>query len=527
MTPQDTSVESHYDVIIIGGGHNGLVAAASLAKAGQSALLLEARDVLGGAAATEEFFPGFKYDTGAHDAALFQDEIVESLSLKAHGLSFRQSPALIFAPQPDGSALTLWRDLERSAAEIAAFSERDAGRYAGFAGQVDRRSEQLRRMLLLTPPDLFDRKLGELMTWGRLGLGVRRQGDREMMEFLRLLPMAASDYLDEWFESDALKGAIGAPSVAGSSQGPRAVGTALMFFYLHICGLQGSRFVVGGIGRLSEALAAAARAKGADIRTSSPVERILIEDGRAAGVVLEDGAQIGANVVASSADPRRTFLELVGPQQLDPEFVRKVRNIIFRGTSAKVNLALSGLPEFNGQSKAEQLGGHIRICPSLEYLERAYDHAKYGRISAEPYLDIVIPSLEDASMAPDGQHVMSITMQFAPYALADGDWEQRREELGDLVVETLAHYAPNVRDLVLHRQVNTPLDLETTYGLTEGSIYQGQMGMDQLLVMRPVPGWSRYRTPIEGLYLCGAGSHPGGGVTGAPGYNAAREILRE
>ena len=346
------------------------------------------------------------------------------------------------------------------------------------------------------------------------------------MDFLRVLPMAVSDYLDEWFESEALKGVLGAPGVAGSSQGPRAAGTALMFLYQHICGFQSSRFVTGGMGRLSAALAGSARENGAEIRTAAPVERILLEDGRAVGVALKDGTEIRAATVASSADPRRTFLELVGPQKLDPEFIRKVRNIIYRGTTAKVNLALSGMPEFKGQTELEQLGGHIRICPSLEYLERAYDCAKYGRISAEPYLDIVIPTIHDPSLAPDGQHVMSIAMQYAPYALSDGEWNGQREALGDKIVETLAGYAPNIKDLVLHRQVITPLDWEATYGLTEGSIYQGQMGLDQLLVMRPVAGWSRYHTPIEGLYLCGAGSHPGGGVSGAPGYNAAREILK-
>lgn len=520
------TAETRYDAIVIGGGHNGLVTAASLAKAGRAVLLLEARKVLGGAAATEEVFPGFKFDTGAHDAAMFQDEIAESLSLKAHGLAFRQSPALIFAPQIDGPSFTLWRDLERSAGEIAALSERDAARYPEFVEQVDRLAGLLRSMVLLTPPDLFDRKWGELISWGKVGLGVRRQGGRQMMEFLRLLPMAVSDYLDEWFENEALKGALGAPGAAGTFQGPRAAGTALMFLYQHICGLHSSRFVAGGMGELSAALARAATESGAQIRTSAPVEKILLEDGRAVGVVSEDGTELRAAVVASSASPRRTFLELVGPQQLDPEFMRKVRNIIYRGSTVKVNLALSGLPEFNGQTDVEQLGGHIRVCPSLEYLERAYDDAKYGRISAGPYLDIVIPSLQEPALAPGGQQVMSITMQYAPYALSDGEWSERREELGDLVVETLAQYAPNIRELMLHRQVLSPHDWEATYGLAEGSIYQGQMGMDQLLVMRPVPGWSRYRTPIEGLYLCGAGAHPGGGVTGAPGFNAAREILK-
>ncbi len=516
-----------FDAIVIGAGHNGLVTAVTLSQAGRKVLVLEARATVGGAAATEEIFPGFHVNTGADAAGLFRDEIVAELDLSAHGLAFRESEAALFAPQPDGAALTLWRDEEKSKAEIGRVSARDAEQFPAFRQQVKQIGGVLGQMMLTPPPDLVELKLGDLSAWGKIGLKTRRLGDREMMQFMRVLPMPVSDYLDEWFESAALKGALGAAGVIGMRQGPRAAGTALGFFYQHARGWHAHRVVLGGMGKLAEALASAARQHGADMRTSSPVARILLAGDKAIGVALADGTEITARVVVSNADPRRTLFGLVGPQHLEPRFTRKARNIIYRGSTAKVTLALSGLPQFKGQTSEAQLHGRIRIAPSLDYLERAYDAAKYGRISPNPTLDIAIPTLLDPALAPDGQHIMSITMQYAPYDLQGGDWNDERERLGDAIIETLSQYAPNLQSLILNRQVITPLDYEQTYGLTEGSIMHGQMGLDQLLVMRPVAGWSRYRTPIENLYLCGAGTHPGGGVTGAPGYNAAREILKK
>lgn len=516
-----------YDAIIIGGGHNGLVSAATLAKAGHSVLLLEQRDVLGGAAASEEPFPGYCFNTGADDAALFLDEIMQELFLKMQGLELRQSAAAVFAPQPDGSAFTLWQDETRTVRELEQLNKEDAARYPAFVRQVNQMAGVLREMFLRTPPDLADRKAGELFSWGKVGLQLKRLGNKEMMAFMRLLPMAVHEYLDDWFQNEALKGVLTAPAITGLRQGPRAAGTSLMLFYQNSNGFNRTRFVMGGMGRLSQALAAAAQSNGATIRTGAAVAQILLRDGQATGVQLSSGEQITARAILSSADPRRTFFSLVGPTQLEPRFMRSVRNIIYRGSTAKVNLALSGLPTFNGQQSVEQLSGHIRIAPSRDYLERAYDDAKYGRISRRPFLDVVIPSLTDPALAPQGHHVMSIRMQYAPYELAGGDWAAQREPLGDLIVDTLAQYAPDLKQLILHRQVLTPLDWEQEYGLTEGSIFHGQMGLDQLLVMRPVPGWSQYRTPIDNLYLCGAGAHPGGGVTGAPGYNAAREAARD
>ena len=520
------------DAIVIGAGHNGLVTGSLLAKAEFKTVVLEQRDVLGGAAATEEVFPGFKINTGADDAGLFHDEIIEELNLAAHGLAFHENEVAVFAPQPDGTALTLWRDQAQSVAEIARFSPRDAERYPDFAAEINQHAQALRGMLLLTPPELMERKLSDATAWGKFSLSLRRMGSKEMMEFMRVLPMPANDYLNEWFESDALKGTLAAPALFGNQLGVRGAGTTFMLLYQHTGGFLRRRAVVGGMGQLSTALAAAAEEHGAEIRLGAAVDHILLahtsmgDDDQAAGVVLADGTEIQGNIVVSNADPRRTFFGLVGPTNLEPRFMNHVRNIIYRGVTAKINLALSGLPQFNGQTDASQLSGCIRISPSLEYLERAYDAAKYGNPSPNPILDMTIPTLLDPALAPDGQHILSITMQYAPYNLAGSNWTEQRERLGDTILDTVSRYAPDLQSLILERQILTPLDWEQTYGLTEGSIHHGQMSLDQLLIMRPVSGWSRYRTPVKNLFLCGAGTHPGGGVTGAPGYNAAREVIK-
>ncbi len=522
-----------YDAIVIGGGHNGLVTAAFLAKAGRSVLVLERRNLLGGAAATEEVFPGFKFNTGAHDAGLLRAEVIAGLNLRQYGLDFVENPVTAFAPQPDGRALTLWQDIRETLAEIGRFSEADADRFRNFVRSVAALTGVLDTIVTLTPPNLSEKHVADLLPWLKVGTQLKRLGKQRMMEFLRVLPMTVTEFLDEWFESDALKGVLGAASIAGSMQGPRASGTAFMMLYHYlgaaaIGGFRASRFVRGGIGQLATSLANAARANGAEIHTGAQVARIVVNDGRATGVALANGDVVSAGVVVSNADPRRTFFELVGPTNLEIRFARRVKNIRFRGCTAKVNLALAGLPRFTGQPDSEaHLGGHILISPSLEYLERAYDDAKYGNFSQKPFLDIVIPSVLDSSLAPAGQHVMSITMQYAPYHLRSGHWDDQRDALGEHVLDTLAKYAPTLKELILHRQVITPFDWERDYGLTEGGIFHGQMGLDQLLFMRPVAGYGQYRSPIENLYLCGAGTHPGGGVTGAPGYNAAREILKD
>jgi phytoene dehydrogenase-like protein len=521
-----------YDTLIIGAGHNGLVTAAYLAKAGRRVLVLERRETLGGAAATEEVFPGFKFNTGAHDAGLFRQQIIDELDLQKHGLEFIESPVAVFAPQPDGASLTLWRDQSKNLAEIAKFSRADAEKFPAFMRLVSKLTEVLNSIMLLTPPSpaaAGQNSFEELLAWAKAGLKLKRAGKHEMMEFLRVLPMTVTEFLNEWFESEALKAVLGSAGVTGSMQGPQASGTAFVMLYHHLGaangGFRSSRFVKGGIGQLSAALANTARKFGAEIRTGAEVAHIKLKDDKAAGVVLKSGEEISARAVISNADPRRTFFHLLGAPNLGPTFVRRVRNIRYRGTTAKVNLALNDLPRF--KDKEAPLSGHVIICPTLEYLERAYDDAKYGRYSQHPYLDIVIPSVLDASLAPAGQHVMSITMQYAPYQLREGDWDEQREKLGDHLINTLAAYAPNIKDIILHRQVITPRDWERDYGLTEGGEFHGQMGLDQMLFMRPAAGYGKYRTPIENLYLCGAGTHPGGGVTGAPGHNAAREILKD
>jgi phytoene dehydrogenase-like protein len=520
-------MKKRYDIIIIGAGHNGLTAAAYLAKAGKKVLVLEKRPVIGGAAATEELWPGFHANTGAEDAGMFQDSIVKELFLKMNGLEFRESAVAIFAPQMNGSALTLYRDIAKSQDSIAQFSQRDAERFPDFVGQVNGFTAVLRDMLLQTPPNLGKPELGELVGWGGVGLKLRRMGGKPMMEFMRVLPMPARDYLDEWFESDALKGALGVDAITGTMQGPWSAGTTLQFFYQHINGFLAHRSVLGGMGTLAEALATVARQSGAEIRTEAGVAKIQVDNGRAIAVLLENGDQIPASVILSSADPRHTFFDFVGPQELEPRFMRAARNIIYRGSTAKLIIALDGLPQFVGQTDEGQLHGRIRLAPSLAYIEKAYDAAKHGRFSPHPVLDMTIPTLGDGTLAPAGKHILSIIIRYTPYSLANGDWQSEREGLVTVVLVALTTLlAPSAHPLTSSpHHLITPIDYEQQYHLPEGSIFHGQMSLDQLLVMRPIAGWGQYKTPIENLYLCGAGAHPGGGVTGAPGYNAAQLIL--
>jgi phytoene dehydrogenase-like protein len=506
--------------------------------------VLERREILGGAAGTEEVFPGFKVNTGTVDAGMLLPQIAADLNLDAHGLRWIEPPALVSTLLPGGEALTLWRDPHRTAEEMSRFSTKDAARYLDFLRQVGRYSAILSGILAITPPSLPKLRAGEVLPWLNTALQIKRLGSQDMMEFLRVLPMSAADFLDEWFESEAVKAAIGASSVTGTFQGPRSSGTALMLLYQAVnagaAGICASRFVQAGIGRLSGALAQAARLKGAEIRTGVEVSRVLVESGQAVGVELSDGAQLRCRAVASSLDPQRTLFGMVGAQHLELRMVREVKNIRLRASLARVNLAVNGLPpiEFTGSSSsAERLAGRLWVCPSLEYLEKAYDGAKYGDFSAAPALEITIPTIADPSLAPPGAHLLQINVYYAPYALNPAEaappqasrnaWEARRQELLHTVLKTLETYTPDLAGRILHSQVVTPVDIERLYGLTNGDIYQGQMGLDQLLAARPIAGFTRYRMPVAGLYLCGSAAHPGGGVTGAPGYNAAREMLRD
>jgi phytoene dehydrogenase-like protein len=526
-------MSSAYDTIVIGAGHNGLAAAAQLAKAGQRVLVLEGRDVVGGAADTQEFYPGFKADIGAHRIGRLHPTVTRDLKpLMKRGLEFVDSDPSVFAPTLEGHHLTLWRDPEQTIDSIGQLSKSDAARWNDFSALVAKAAGLLESVYDQAPPRVTSKKIRDSWELLRVAGRLRRFGKREMMEVLRIMPMTAVELLDEWFETDVLKGALGSMGITGMFQGPMAAGTAYMFLHQHVGsngGPRATRRVRGGMGALSSGLADIVRKRGAEIRTNAWVERILLKEGRAAGAQLVDGTEIEAERVVSNLDPKRTFIDLLDPIALDPNFARAVRNIRFRGAVARVNLALGELPSFAClPGDGPHLRGVICISPSLKYLERAFDHAKYGDFSEEPFLEALIPSLSDPGMAPEGKHAMSILVQYAPYHLREGIWDDaKREALGDKVVETLTQYAPNLESAIIGRQVLTPLDLEAVFGLTEGNIYHGEMTLDQLFFLRPVPGWSRYSTPIPGLFLCGAGTHPGGGVTAAPGCNAARCILAE
>jgi phytoene dehydrogenase-like protein len=520
----------HYEAIIIGGGHNGLVAAAYLAKTGKKVLLVERRPLLGGIAATEEIYSGFKFATGAHLAGSLAPEVVADLSLRQHGFELLFFEPLLFAPLGGQSGLIIPSIPAKAAGEIGRFSRKDAAAYVRFCALTKKLSTFTRAVYGVALPDHGGGEHFNLPELVKLAWSFHRLGEKDMYEYLRILPMSISDFLNEWFETDLLKAALGAAGLVGSFVGPRQQGTAFLFLHHQLGASNGALrtagFVRGGIGKLSESLASAAQQHGAAIRTDAEVARIITRNGAASGVVLTNGEEIGAGRVISSADVKTTFLRLVEPTYLDPHFLLQVKNIRARGTVAKVNLALDGLPKFTGAESGKELGGVIHIGPSLEYLERASDAAKYGRFSEKPFLEITIPSLADASLAPAGKHVMSIWMQYAPYDLRQNNWKDERQALGDTVIDLIEEYAPGFKSLILHRQVLTPLDLEEIFGVSGGHMYHAEMALDQILLTRPVPGWARYATPIGNLYLCGSGSHPGGGVTGLPGYYAAKEILR-
>ena len=524
----------NYDAVIIGAGHNGLTTAAYLAKAGKKVLVLERRPVIGGIAATEEIFPGFKYSTCAHLAGSFARTIIADLNLQKHGLEILPLNPLLFAPSLDGYSLVVPPAFAKATDEIGRHSKNDAGKYPAFCALLKKLSGYLFTLYSIPLPDHAAPGSANPVDLLWVVWKFHRLGKKEMHEFLRILPMSVADLLHEWFENDLLKAALAASGIHGSFVGPRQQGTSFNLLH-HQLGdsngtLRTAGIVGGGIGNLPQALARAAQQHGAEIRTGAEAAKIVTENGAATAVVLRNGEEIRGAIVISSADVKRTFLTLVDPTYLDPHFLLQVRNIRSRGTLAKVNLALDSLPKFKGSidpGAPAPLGGVIHIGPTLDYLERAADDAKYGRFSRQPALEITIPSATDPSLAPAGKHVMSVWMQSAPYHLRESGWSEQRDLLGDAVVNLIEDYAPGFKNSILHRQVLTPLDLEQTYGLTEGHIYQAELALDQIFFMRPLPGWARYGTPIENLYLCGSGTHPGGGITGLPGYYAAKRILKK
>jgi len=523
-----------YDAIVVGAGHNGLTAAAYLARAGLSTLVLERRDIVGGCCVTEEIAPGCRVSTTSYIASMLRPEVISELRLADHGLRMIPCDPAIQVPFPDGHVVPWWADRDRARQEFAKISAKDAARFV----QVDDQLKKLARYLqpfFLEPPPEFDtstlRGWSDLFRTGRRFRGIT---NREIAQLVSFLTGSLGEFLDQNYESEKMKTMFLANNVYGKHGGPYQPGTAIgLLFHLLSGGeheLQGFYgHVLGGMGSITKALAAAGKKLGVDIQTGASVARIEVRNGRARSVVLEDGTELRARMVLSNADPKRTFLKLVDPNGLPVDFLFAVRGIKMQGPCAKVNMVLAEEPKFTGTSPgATPLERTFyTLVPSLEFAERCYDIAKFGEIPEELWVDCVVSSNADSSLAPAGKHILTCFVQYVPYHLREGNWDEKRELLGDRVVRKIAEYAPNVPGSIVARQVLTPLDLERTYGLTEGNIFHGDLRLEQLFFMRPVPGWSQYRTPVDGLYLCGAGAHPGGGVTGAPGRNAAHQALRD
>ena len=522
-----------YDVTIIGAGHNGLVAACYLAKSGLKTLVLERREVVGGGAVTEEVAPGFRCSTLDHAAGPLAAQVATDLNLSRHGLEMITPQARVLALAPDGRHCCIYNDVAPTVAEIEKFSANDARSYPEFVNSFARIGRVLAPLVSMTPPSIDQPTTSDLWHLGKVGLAFRGLGKKDEYRLLRWGPMAVADLVSEWFETELLRATVAARGIHGASAGPWSAGTSLGLLWqaaMDGSAIGSASYPKGGMGALTQALANAAKAAGAEIRTSARVSQINGAYGDKPKVVLDGGEEIESRVVVSNADPRTTFLNLVDPIDLEPNFLLKMRNYRTPGVVAKINLALSGLPEFKGVNSSEatsKLSGRIHIGHEIDYLERAFDASKYGEFSKDPYLDINIPSLGDPSLAPDGKHVMSVHVQFAPYKLKDGDWTTRGEEFANNVFDKLEEYAPGIRSLIVAAHVITPMDLEQEFGLNGGHINHGEQTLDQFFTFRPLIGWAQYRTPLKCLYLCGAGTHPGGGLTGLPGANAAREIARD
>jgi phytoene dehydrogenase-like protein len=544
---------ARYDAVVIGGGHNGLIAGAYLARGGLRTVVLERRHVLGGAAVTEEVVAGFRFSVASYVVSLLRPEIIRELDLPAHGLHILPLDGT-FTPLrpgagPEGRAKRrqngdipgtgdyLWRvnDHGRTVRELRRWSLADADAYEEYGLLMVEMAKFIKPILALIPPDPTGWDPREFLGVAGLLRDFGRLPEREQAVFVQLMTMSSADFLDQWFETDPLKATMAASGIIGTYLGIRSPGTAYVLLHHYMGEIDGAfrawGIPKGGTGGISEAIGRAARAQGAEVRTEAPVAQVLTRDGRVTGVALESGEEIEADAVVSTVDPKVTFLDLVAPGQLDPSFESEVRRFKFRGSSGKVNLALDRLPEFTSLPNAEDLEhlrGAISLSPSTDEMEQAYDDAKYGRWSRRPYVDIIIPTLVDPSMAQPGKHVMSCFVQYAPYHLDPslGGWDENREAFGETVVDRIAEFAPNIRDAIVGRQVLTPLDIERTIGLTEGNIFQGELSLEQLFFNRPLPGYARFRTPIRDLWLAGSATHPGGGIMGANGRLAAFEVIR-
>lgn len=536
---------AHYDCIIVGGGHNGLVCAAYLARAGWKVLVLERRELVGGCAVTEELWPGCRISTASYVVSLLLPEIERDLNLAAHGYKVLPRNPSSFTPFEDGRSLLLGPDKELTRREIAKFSEKDAEAYFRYEALLERVAECIEPVLSSTPPDLlplpgewrkigFGKKVRDVRKAMALHKSLKRLGN-DMPEAIELLTGSAATILNRWFESDQLKATLATDAIIGNFQPVSSPGTAYVLLH-HVMGSAGGArgvwgYVEGGMGALSDAIAAEAKQRGVEIRTNAPVEKLVVSGGRMTGVQLEGGETLEANVVASSVDPHLTFEKMLDAGSLPETFRDAVARIDYASASMKINLVVNELPDFtclpgNGEVQPQHRGT-IHIGATMDYLERAYDDAKYGRPSQRPIVEMTIPTSVDRTLVPDGMHVLSLFVQYAPYELAEGNWDDVKEEFADRCIAEIARFAPNVPAAIVHRQVISPVDLERVYGLTGGNIFQGAMPLHQLFSLRPVAGWSDYRTPIRGLYLCGSAAHPGGGVMGACGKNAAEEMLRD
>ena len=523
-----------YDAVVVGGGHNGLTAAAYLARAGLSTLVLERREIVGGCCVTEEIAPGCRVSTTSYIASMLRPEVISDLRLAEYGLRMVPCDPAIQVPFPDGHVVPWWADRERAKAEFKKISARDAETFIAVDDRLKKLARYLQPFFMEPPPEIDTRSLRGWSDLFRVGKKFRGISSDEVSQLISFLTGSLGEFLDHNYESEKIKTMFLANNVYGKHGGPYQPGTAIgLLFHLLSGGeheLQGFYgHVMGGMGAITQALAASGQKLGVEIRTSAPVAQIDVRDGRARGVVLEDGTEIRARIVLSNADPKRTFLKMVAASELPDEFLHSIRGIKMDGPCAKVNLVLDAEPRFTGTSPTATAleRTFYTLVPSLAFAERCYDIAKFGEIPQELWVDCVVSSNADPSLAPAGKHILTCFVQYVPYHLREGTWDENREPLGNRVIKKISEYAPNVPNAIIARQVLTPLDLERTYGLTEGNIFHGDLRLEQLFFMRPVSGWSQYRTPVDGLYLCGAGAHPGGGVTGAPGHNAAHQVLRD
>src|SRR5512145_1717563 len=531
---------NQYDAIIIGGGHNGLVAGAYLARAGKKVVVLERRPIVGGAAVTEEIFPGYKFTEFSYVVSLLRPEIIRDLELPKHGLKILPLPST-FTPLENGDYLGLWDDHDLTRRELYRHSPKDAEAYDEYARIMARAAKAIKPIISLIPPDPSSLRPRDLLGLLKVGQYARSLSEKELYTIAKLATQSSADLLEEWFETDALKGTKAASGIIGTFLGPRSPGTAYVLLHHYMGEIDGAfrawGFAKGGSGGVSGAIANAARALGVEIRVETSVQQVKVKNGRAIGVVLENGDELDARVVLSAADPKRTFLQFVEPKYFPDDFVASIRNFRVRGSSGKVNIALSELPQFTAWADSRlplPYRGAVSISPSIDYIERAYDDAKYGQISKHPYIDMIFPSMIDPDMAPPGQHVMSCFVQYAPYDI-EGGWDDpstgsgqaRRDQLGEAVISTIEEYAPNIRKCIVGMQVISPKDIETIAGITGGNIFHGELLLHQIFFLRPTPQWADFRTPLKGYYFGASGAHPGGGVMGAAGMLAAKEILKD